>query len=86
MLKTSFRLQNGTLITPLLLFYFQLGLVVTKTHGFVEYNAKKCFNKFVLSAVDASRQCDENASSKVIPETLKLLANSFFGYQNMDCS
>ena len=30
MLISSFTLQNGTLITPLLLFYLQLGLVVTK--------------------------------------------------------
>ena len=32
MLISSFTLQNGTLITPLLLFYLQLGLFCTKTH------------------------------------------------------
>ena len=31
MLISSFRLHNGTLLTPLLLFYLQLGLVCTKT-------------------------------------------------------
>ena len=36
MLISSFTLQNGNLITPLLLFYLQLGLVVTKIHRFVE--------------------------------------------------
>ena len=36
MLISSFTLQNGTLITPLLLFYLQLGLVCTKIHRFVE--------------------------------------------------
>ena len=35
-LISSFTLQNGTLITPLLLFYQQLGPVVTKIHRFVE--------------------------------------------------
>ena len=35
MLISSFTLQNGTFITPLLLFYLQLGLVVTKIHRFV---------------------------------------------------
>ena len=40
MLISSFRLQNGTLITPLLLFYLQLGLVVTEIHRFVEYTPK----------------------------------------------
>ena len=32
MLISSFTLQNGTLVVPLLLFYLQLGLVVTKIH------------------------------------------------------
>ena len=37
MLISSFTLQNGTFITPLLLFYLQLGLVCTKRHHFVGY-------------------------------------------------
>ena len=37
MLISSCRWQNGTLIIPLLLFYLELGLVVTKKHRFVEY-------------------------------------------------
>ena len=45
-LISSFTLQNGILITPLLLFYLHLGLVVTKTHRFVEYIPKKGFNGF----------------------------------------
>ena len=53
MLISSFTLQNGTLITPLLLFYLQLGLVCTKIDRFVEYTPKKCFNGFVQSVVDA---------------------------------
>ena len=32
MLMSSFTLHNGTFITPLLLFYLQLGLVWTKIH------------------------------------------------------
>ena len=36
MVISSFTLQNGTLITPLLLFYLQLGLVCAKIHHFVE--------------------------------------------------
>ena len=40
MLISSLTLQNGTVITPLLLFYLKLGLVVTKIHRFVEYTPK----------------------------------------------
>ena len=85
-LISSFPLQNGTLIIPLLLFYFHFGLVCTKTRRFVEYTPKKGFNSFVLSAVDARRQCDENPNSSVVAETMKLLANSSYGYQIMDRS
>ena len=86
MLISSFTLQNGTLIAPLLLFYVQLGLVVTKIHRFVEYTPKKCFNSFVQSAVDARRKDDENPNSIVVAETMKLLANSSYGYQIRDRS
>ena len=86
MLISSFTLQNGTLITPLLLFYLQLGLVCRKIHRFVEYTPKKCFNSFVQSAVDARWQSDENPNSSVVAETKKLLANSSYGYQIMDRS
>ena len=78
MLISSFTLQNGTHITSLLLFYLQLGLVCTKTHRFVEYTPKKCFNKLVQSAVDARRQGDGNPNSCFFAETKKLLANSSY--------
>ena len=86
MLISCFTIQNGTLITPLLLFYLQLGFVGTKIHRFVEYTPKKCFNSFVQSAVEARRKVDENPISSVVVETMKLLANSSYGYQIMDRS
>ena len=55
-------------------------------YRFVEYTSKKCFNSFVQSAVDARRQGDENPNSSVVAETMKLLANSSYGYQIMDRS
>ena len=79
MLISSFILQNGTLITPLLFFYLQLGLVCTKTHRFVKYTPKKCFKSFVQSAVHATRQGDENPYSSVVAKTMKLLADSSYG-------
>ena len=84
MLISSLTLQNGTLNTPLLLFYLQLGLVVKKIHRFVEYTPEKGFNRFVQSAVDARSKGDEN--SRVVAETRKLLANISYGYQIMDRS
>ena len=57
-----------------------------KNHRFVEYIAVKCFIKFVQSAVNARRERDENPNSSVVAETMKLLANSSYGYQFMDRS
>ena len=86
MLISSFILTNGTIITPLLLFYLKLGLVCRKIHRFVQYTPRKCFNNFVQSAVDERRQRDKNSNSSVVAETMKLLANSSYGYQIMDRS
>ena len=86
MLISSFTLQNGTLITPLLFFYLQLVLVCTKIHRFVEYTPNKCFNSFVQSAVDARSQGDENPKSRLVAETMQLLANSSYDYRIMDRS
>ena len=86
MLISSCFLGNGSLITPLLLFYLELGLVCKKIYRFVEYTPVKCFNKFVQSAVDARRERDENPNSSVVAKTMKLLANSSYGYQIMDRS
>ena len=76
MLISSFILTNGTIITPLLLFYLKLALVCKKIHRFVQYTPRNCFNNFVQSAVDARPQGDENPNSSVVAETMKLLANS----------
>ena len=86
MLISSYFLKNGTLITPLLRFYLELGLVCKKIYRFVEYIPVKCFNKFVQSALNARQEGDENPNSSVVAETIKLLANSSYGYQIMDLS
>ena len=57
-----------------------------KVYCFVECNPVKCFKKFVQSAVNARREGDENPNSSVVPEIMKLLANSSYGYQIMDRS
>ena len=68
MLISSYKLNNGIVITLLLKFYLKLGL-----GRFVEYTPQKCFNGFVQSVVDARREGDENPDSSVVAETMKLL-------------
>ena len=81
---SSFHPKNGSVITPLLLSYLHLNLECTKTHQFVQYTPKKCFNSFVRSAVDARRQGDEKPNSCKVAETMKFWASSSYGYQIMD--
>ena len=85
-LISKFILQNGSLITPLLLVYLKLGLVCTKIHRFVQYTPKKCFNRFLQAAVDARKKGYDNSNSSVVAETMKFLANSSYGYQILDKS
>ena len=86
LLISSFKLKNGSIITPLFIFCLELGLQCTKIYRFVQYLSQKCFNKFVQSVVDARREGDENPLSGVVAETMKLLGNSSYGYQIMDRS
>ena len=72
MLISSFKLENGTVITPLSNFYLELGLQCSKFYRFVQYFPRKCFKNFVQSMVDARREGDENPLSGVGAETMKL--------------
>ena len=47
----SFELFNDTIITPLLLFYLEMGLECTKNLRFVQYTPVNFFDTFVQSAV-----------------------------------
>ena len=52
----------------------------------MEYVPVKRFKKLVQYAVNARREGDENPNSSVVAKTMKLLANSSYGYQIMDRS
>ena len=56
MLISSFIPTNGTIKTPLLLFFLKLGLICNKIQRFVQCTPRKRFNNFLQSAVDARRQ------------------------------
>ena len=86
MFISSYFLEDGTLITPPLLFYLDFVLVCTKIYRFVEYIPLKCSNKFVQPAVNARREGDGNPNSSLVAETMKMLANSSYAYQIMDRS
>ena len=84
MLISSYFLENGTINTPLLLFYVDLRLVCNKVYRFVQYTPMKSVQKFVQSAVSARREKDERPNSSIVAETMSLLANSSYEHQIID--
>ena len=56
MLISGFKLEIGSIITPLSNFYFKLGLPCTKACRFSKYFPRKSFNKIVQSVVDARKE------------------------------
>ena len=86
LLISSYFLENAKIITPLLLFHLDLGLVCKKIHHSVHFTPMMCCNNFVHSAVFARRDGVENPNPIVVAETMKLLANISYGYQIMNRS
>ena len=84
MLILSFKLERGPVITPLLNFYLEKGLIIK--NWLLQYKPQKTFERFLSSVVEARRKGDESKDSSVVAETMKLIANSSYGYQIMDRS
>ena len=85
-LISCFFSENGTIITPLWLFYIDFGLFCKKFCRLVQYTRMKNFNNSFQSAVNARRKGKEIPNSSVVAETMKLLAKSKYGNQTMDQS
>ena len=82
----GFRLTKGTIITDLLFFNLELGIVTTKPYCFFENTHLKCLSDLVQSAVNARFHGDKTPKVSVVSETMKLLAKSSYRYQFMDRS
>jgi hypothetical protein len=75
------------LLTPLLKWYLEHGLEVTKVYQIVQYNPKKCFETFGKSVCQARRLGDEDSSKAILAETAKLSGNVMYGttITNKEC-
>ncbi|KXJ16371.1 hypothetical protein AC249_AIPGENE6507 [Exaiptasia diaphana] len=67
------------LATPLLKWYLEQGLVVTRIYQVVEYTPKACFKPFGEAVSDARRAGDADPNKAIIPDTMKLVGNSSYG-------
>ena len=67
------------LTTPLLKWYLEHGLKVTKVHQVVEYLPNACFKPFGEQVSQAHCEGDVDADKAVLAETMKLPGNSGYG-------
>ena len=67
------------LYTPLLKWYLDHGLKVTAFHQFLRYKRGKPFAWFPEEVADARRQADKDPDKRLVGDTAKLKANSFYG-------
>ena len=67
------------LIIPLVKWYLDHGLKVTKVYEFIEYYPSKCFEQFGLNVSEARHASDSNPSKAVLAESQKLHGNRSCG-------
>ncbi len=69
------RAKKMLITTPLLQYYLELGLEVTRIYQVVEYGRKACFKKFVDFVAQRRRDADKDPKLKVLGENAKLIGN-----------
>jgi hypothetical protein len=84
LLVGGMKAEKILLSTPLLKWYMDHGLHVSKVHQVVEYTPAKCFNDFVEDVTEARRNGDRDPSQSIKGQTMKKLGNCAYGSSIMD--
>ena len=75
----SYWAKGIMLITPLLEWYLNHGLVVTDIQQIIEYKPVACFQNFANKVSNARRDGDQHPNQAILADTFKLLGNSAYG-------
>ena len=73
----SMKGEKILLATPLLKWYLEHGLEVTRVHQVIEFTPELCFKPFGDAVSDASRARDADPSKTIIADTMKLVSYCF---------
>ena len=73
----SMKGEKILLATPLLKWYLEHGLEVTKVHQVIEFTPQPCFKPFGDAVSDARRAGDADPSKAIIADTMKLVSFCF---------
>ena len=76
-LIASMKGEKILLATPLLKWYLEHGLEVTKVHQVIEFTPRPCFKPFGDAVSDARRAGDADPSKAIIADTMKLVSCDF---------
>ena len=79
MLVSGIKAQKILLATPLLKWYLNHGMLVTKIYQVIEYTPSCCFTEFTKTVTDARRKGDLKLESNLLSDSYKLLGNSAYG-------
>jgi len=78
-LISSYFANKVLMITPLLKWYMEKGLVVTKVHTLYQYNSHPTFKTFTENVSNARRAGDRDPTQQCTAETSKMKGNSGYG-------
>ncbi|KAJ8321637.1 hypothetical protein KUTeg_000108 [Tegillarca granosa] len=86
LLVGGMKAQQILLASPLLKWYLDHRLQVTKVYQVVEYQQQRCFHQFVEEVSHARRKSDEDKDTAIIADMMKVIGNSAYGSMIMDKS
>ena len=78
-LISSYFAEKSLIATPLLKWYLEMGLEVTKVYQVAQYTPAACFKRFGDTVTAARREAAIDDSKAIIGSTYKLLGNSSYG-------
>lgn len=84
LLVGGMRARKILLATPLLKWYLNHGLVVSRIYQVIEFTPNDCFSDFTREVSDARRRGDSDPRFEIIADTRKLEGNSAYGSKIMN--
>lgn len=84
LLVGGMRARKILLATPLLKWYLDHELTVSRIYQIVEFSPNPCFEKFTEDVSNARRRGDTDSAFEIFAETMKLTGNSAYGSMIMN--
>ena len=69
--------EKQLFVTPLLRWYMEMGLEITKVYQVIEFSPRKCFRGFMRQVSDDRRSGDRDPAFKAVADTSKLIGRYF---------